>query len=124
MARRVAVACVLALVVAASASAQSGSSGTSTGQSTTATQTQSSSTTTDDTRPATTTFFGDTGLWFVPTGEVLPNITVSIGVGQFQPGEAMGDLIDRCDRALYLAKRAGRNKVVTEDELDRERAAG
>src|SRR5215213_5030524 len=23
------------------------------------------------TRPATTTFFGDTGLWFVPTGEVL-----------------------------------------------------
>jgi outer membrane protein OmpA-like peptidoglycan-associated protein len=71
MARRVAVACVLALVVAASASAQSGSSGTSTGQSSTATQTQSSSTTTDDTRPATTTFFGDTGLWFVPTGEVL-----------------------------------------------------
>src|SRR6478672_8570298 len=26
-----------------------------------------------ETRPATTTFFGDTGLWFVPTGEVLPN---------------------------------------------------
>ena len=25
-----------------------------------------------DTRPATTTFEGDTGLWFVPTGEVLP----------------------------------------------------
>ena len=25
-----------------------------------------------ETRPATTTFMGDTGLWFVPTGEVLP----------------------------------------------------
>jgi outer membrane protein OmpA-like peptidoglycan-associated protein len=25
----------------------------------------------EDTRPATTTWFGDTGLWFVPTGEVL-----------------------------------------------------
>src|SRR6476659_7661683 len=25
-----------------------------------------------ETRPATTTFNGDTGLWFVPTGEVLP----------------------------------------------------
>ncbi len=25
-----------------------------------------------DLRPATTTFMGDTGLWFVPTGEVLP----------------------------------------------------
>src|SRR5262245_6889052 len=23
------------------------------------------------TRPATTTFFGDTGIWYVPTGEVL-----------------------------------------------------
>jgi len=26
----------------------------------------------DSTRPATTTFFGDTGIWFVPTAEVLP----------------------------------------------------
>jgi outer membrane protein OmpA-like peptidoglycan-associated protein len=26
-----------------------------------------------DTRPATNTFLGDTGLWFVPTAEVLPN---------------------------------------------------
>src|SRR4051812_50025183 len=25
-----------------------------------------------ETRPATTTFMGDTGLWYVPTGEVLP----------------------------------------------------
>src|SRR5262245_54657926 len=24
------------------------------------------------TRPATTTFFGDTGIWFVPIGEVVP----------------------------------------------------
>jgi outer membrane protein OmpA-like peptidoglycan-associated protein len=74
MARRVAVVCVIALAVAASARAQSGSSGTSTGQSTTATQTPSSSTAApEETRPATTTFFGDTGLWFVPTGEVLGN---------------------------------------------------
>ncbi len=27
----------------------------------------------ESTRPATTTFFGDTGLWYVPTGEVLPD---------------------------------------------------
>ena len=58
------------------------------------------------------------------TGEILPSITVSIGVGQFQFGESMADLIDRCDRALYLAKRTGRNRVVTEDQLDQERAAG
>src|SRR6202171_3032422 len=54
------------------------------------------------------------------TGEILPSITVSIGVGQFQFGESMADLIDRCDRALYLAKRTGRDRVVTENELDRE----
>ena len=57
------------------------------------------------------------------TKELLPSITVSIGVGQFQLGESMADLIERCDRALYLAKRNGRNQVVTEHELDRELAA-
>jgi outer membrane protein OmpA-like peptidoglycan-associated protein len=31
-----------------------------------------------ETRPATTTFLGDTGLWFVPTGEVLPAGTFSV----------------------------------------------
>jgi peptidoglycan-associated lipoprotein len=74
MVRRVAVACVMVLTLAASTSAQSGSSGTSTGQSTNTTQPPSSSTATaEETRPATTTFYGDTGLWFVPTGEVLAN---------------------------------------------------
>src|SRR3954465_1003704 len=73
MARRVAVAFVWLLALAASASAQTGSSGTSAGQSTQGSQTQSSSTATaEETRPATTTFFGDTGLWFAPTAEVLP----------------------------------------------------
>ena len=73
MARRVAVAFVWLLALAASASAQSGSSGTSAGQSTQGSQTPSSSTATaEETRPATTTFFGDTGLWFAPTAEVLP----------------------------------------------------
>src|SRR5437763_1563225 len=72
MGRRVAVAWALALAVAVSANAQTGSTGTSTGQSTATTQTPPSSTANaGDTRPATTTFFGDTGLWFVPTGEVL-----------------------------------------------------
>ncbi len=72
MVRRVAVVCTMALALAVSARAQTGSSGTSTGQNTATTQTPSSSTaTTEETRPATTTFFGDTGLWFAPTAEVL-----------------------------------------------------
>ena len=70
MIRRVAVAWALTLAVAATASAQSGTSGTSTAQSTSATQTDQPSAS-GDTRPATTTFLGDTGLWFVPTAEVL-----------------------------------------------------
>jgi outer membrane protein OmpA-like peptidoglycan-associated protein len=66
------VACILALSVAISASAQTGSSGTSTEQSTTTPQPPpSSNAASADTRPATTTVFGDTGLWFVPTAEVL-----------------------------------------------------
>lgn len=58
------------------------------------------------------------------TGETLPNISVSIGVAQYRPGETITDLIERCDRALYLAKGGGRNRVVTEIELDRAGAAG
>jgi diguanylate cyclase len=58
------------------------------------------------------------------TGEALPGITVSIGVAQFRLGESMTDLIERCDGALYLAKRTGRNRIVTETELERDRAAG
>ena len=74
MARRVAVAWVLTLLAAVPAAAQTGSSGTSTAQNQSGTQTSSSATSTDSgIRPATTTFFGDTGLWFVPTGEVLPH---------------------------------------------------
>src|SRR6476619_4989413 len=71
MFRRAAVVWALTLAVAATASAQSGTSGTSTAQNPSGTQSPSASTATNDVRPATTTFFGDTGLWFVPTAEVL-----------------------------------------------------
>ena len=52
------------------------------------------------------------------TGEILPPITISIGVAQFRPGESMPQLIERCDGALYVAKRTGRNRVVTEERLE------
>src|SRR5512140_200750 len=63
---RTAALAAVCLAFAATASAQTGSTPSSTSQ------TPPSSTTDESTRPATTTFFGDTGLWFVPTAEVLP----------------------------------------------------
>jgi len=57
------------------------------------------------------------------TGEVLTGVTASIGVAQFAPGETITRLFERCDRALYAAKRAGRNRTVSESELDPDTAA-
>ena len=74
MSKHVLEALVLALtlaIAATPASAQTESSGTSTGQNPNTQESSSTGTTPEETRPATTTFLGDTGLWFVPTAEVL-----------------------------------------------------
>ncbi|MGE5814405.1 MAG: transporter, partial [Acidobacteriota bacterium] len=65
MSRKVAWLALLLAVCAAPAGAQS--TGTQTTQ-----PPATPAPATPETRPATTTFMGDTGLWFVPTGEVLP----------------------------------------------------
>ena len=57
------------------------------------------------------------------TGEILSSVTVSIGVAQFVPGEALTSLFERCDRALYAAKHGGRNRTVTECEVESDAAA-
>ena len=51
------------------------------------------------------------------SGETLGSITLSLGVAQFVPGEDIADLINRADACLYAAKRAGRNRVMTEGEV-------
>lgn len=47
----------------------------------------------------------------------LGAITLSAGIALYKPGETLASLIDRADEALYVAKRSGRNKVVTEEQL-------
>lgn len=48
----------------------------------------------------------------VPTREGTISITVSAGVADGAPNQALGDLLARADSALYAAKEAGRDRVV------------
>jgi diguanylate cyclase len=48
------------------------------------------------------------------TGEHLGRITVSVGVAALRPGDSIASLIERADSCLYAAKRAGRNRVISE----------
>lgn len=42
----------------------------------------------------------------------VPRVTVSIGIAEYQNGESGDDLLKRADKALYGAKRNGRNRVI------------
>ena len=58
------------------------------------------------------------------TGQELGTITLSIGAAQYRAEEPLTEFIARADAALYRAKRAGRNRVVTELEGETRVAAG
>ena len=70
--RALAPGCVV-LALAVPAAAQTAPSQPAAGQTS-----QAAATSSTDTRPATTTFLGDTGLWNVPTAEVLPDRKYSV----------------------------------------------
>ena len=56
-------------------------------------------------------------------GDVLPPITVSIGVAMFPDHGASGEaLLKQADKALYRAKKAGRNRVEMAEEAGTPRA--
>ena len=50
-------------------------------------------------------------------GAIAPGLklTLSAGLAEYRPDESVEQLLNRADRALYEAKRAGRNRVAVAD---------
>jgi diguanylate cyclase len=51
------------------------------------------------------------------TSKLISNITISLGVTAYQPGESTDSFLNRADQALYTSKAKGRNQVtiITEE---------
>ena len=43
--------------------------------------------------------------------KIIGPITISVGVTEYHPGEDVAVLVQRADKAMYLSKQAGRNRV-------------
>jgi diguanylate cyclase len=52
------------------------------------------------------------------TGAHLGRVTISVGVATLRNSDTVQSLIERADTCLYAAKRAGRNRVISETDLE------
>jgi diguanylate cyclase len=57
------------------------------------------------------------------TGDVIGEVSISIGVVRFSTPEDPGELVERAKACLLAAKHAGRDRIVTDAQLQRENAA-
>ncbi len=63
-------------------------------------------------------YFAETSMKTASGSEKLGTITVSIGAACYRAGESFEDLVERADKALYFAKNTGRNRVITEVDVN------
>ncbi len=70
----------------------------------------------EDCSPAEAGALGERLREAVASSQQAPAITVSLGVAAYQPGETLASFFARLDRALYLAKRQGRNRCELSDQ--------
>ena len=59
-------------------------------------------------------------LMIARTAQKINAITISVGVALSTPSDTSDSLIQRADKALYLAKNSGRNNVKCEQDLERQ----
>jgi len=65
-------------------------------------------------------YFAQAKLQEITTLRSLGKISVSIGVACYRPGELPETFLTRCDRALYVAKNGGRDRVASEPDNPQE----
>lgn len=53
----------------------------------------------------------------IAAGEASVSVTISAGIADWLPGRSFDEIFSHADRALYLAKVAGRDRVVHEREI-------
>ncbi len=53
------------------------------------------------------------------SGTNIGEVTLSGGCASYDPGERLSDWIERADRALYAAKRGGRNRICLAGEAEK-----